>query len=188
MGGLGDRAKACAQVSSVRVLAGGVKVEVIVRDSLGVVLGGVEGVVVVYAPPYVAGACGGWGSPKECELGDVVGVCGRMSAVGVIALGVKVEIFVRDSVLGLCMIRDKSGVVVSAPHPVAGGSDSRFAERDEGSPVGLWSVEGEVAGGKNSWRLPASLPVTEGVRACTHAGIARGLQGISGVGLWRVCG
>ena len=59
----------------------------------------------------------------------------------------KVEIFVRDSILVLCVIREKIGDVVGVPRHVAGVSISRFAVGGECSPVGVWSVEGEVAGG-----------------------------------------
>ena len=41
--------------------------------------------VVVGAPLIVEGVRGGWGSPMECDLGDVVGVSVRVSAFGMIA-------------------------------------------------------------------------------------------------------
>ena len=101
-----------------------------------VCLEGAEGVVVAGARPRVA-SVGGWGSPVECDLGYVVGVCVGVSAFGLIVMGVKVEISVRDSMLGLCVIEDRKGVVVSAPHLVGSEDVTRFVVRCVCSPVGV---------------------------------------------------
>ena len=113
---------------SVRVLAGRVKVEVFVRDNVMCVCGQRKGRVVVSEPPYVADGCGRWGLPKGGELGDVMGTCVGMGAVGVIAGVVKVGVFVRGMQRDVCEGSEGAGVN-GEPRTYAYGCGGR------GSPI-----------------------------------------------------
>ena len=70
-----------------------------------------------------------------------------MGAVGEFVGLSKTELFVRDRLLGLCVIWDERGVVVSAPHLVAEVNLTWFVVRCEKGPVGAWRVEGDVVRG-----------------------------------------